>query len=145
VCVFFNISLFHVTKDSRSKQISSSVIENIADPFLSQKSLVDDFIRLDSISLCRCYCLIISIYRHSVKVVYQFRCGDVILCCYVELACCAVWAVDLQLYCSWNCGYEPIEEGGIWSFVFLCVVQLCGLYDVLVTRSVNSYRFSVCV
>jgi len=46
-----------VTKDSRSKQISSSVIENIADPFLSQKSLVDDFIRLDSISLCRCYCL----------------------------------------------------------------------------------------
>jgi len=85
VCVFFIPSLFHVTQNRRGKQILFSVIENITDPFLSQKLLVDNFTRVDSISFfCTCCFEIISLHRHSITLVSQYRCSDIIPRGFVE-------------------------------------------------------------
>jgi len=72
----------------------------------------------------------VDYFRVSAQTQWQMLCG------YVETVGFAVWTVDLQLYPSWNPGFNNTQKSV--DILLMCFIMCCvcsGLYDEIFTRS----------
>jgi hypothetical protein len=95
VCALSLFLISHASKQHSHKNFSH-LVRKISDTFyrIDQFWIIsDEWIKIQSLSKCHC---LLNIYT---------RCSDRVLCEYVEPAGCAVCAVNLQRFRSWDPGF----------------------------------------